>query len=67
MERELNKGGKTDEKIQSIDGNAARGNRSVGRGGGAERHLRLHSRRHRRNQIGRKSRLTMILTEPACL
>ena len=34
MERELNKGGKTDEKIQSIDGNAARGNRSVGRGGG---------------------------------
>ena len=29
MERELNKGGKTDEKIQSIDGNAARGNRSV--------------------------------------
>ena len=29
MERELNKGGKTDEKIQSIDWNAARGNRSV--------------------------------------
>lgn len=33
MERELNKGGKTDEKIQSIGGSAACGDHSVGREG----------------------------------